>query len=531
MYRSLGRRLSFGATAAAVAAFAFAAFAFAAPAGAAAASVDVTLPDVTVAAGAGTQIAPIFYANRETTLFNTTLTFELSESLAGLELKDDGRRHCESTGPAKLTCALPYEFSTGPDGTVGDYVAELTAARTALGRTGKVTATLTADGVETTTATADVTVVSGVDLVAGDESEISAAPGAGFDAKLRVRNNSDEVVNGAAVIFNTDYAFSSPRQFSNCWYGDDQVNACVFDDKLQPGATYGTTVPYRLRAGTAAPGGAAGEFQWLTGDDYQDLLDFLAENGYDGPGAQGTGGPLALTTLVTARSAKQTDVDPDNNWQRLSVKVTGRQGTDIAAVGATATGAKGDTVTLPVGVRNDGPATVDRSRSGSSATTAVVTIPAKAEVVTVPEGCVKADDDSVRTNPGALQYACFTAPLFPVATTVVWKFGVRLTDDVTDARGLVEANPECTCDGFSGDINPKNDTASIVINPVAAPGGPGDGAGNGTGGEDGGQGGGGGTLPITGSQTALVGAAGAVLVTAGVVGFVLARRRRTRFEA
>ncbi|HEX7745257.1 MAG TPA: LPXTG cell wall anchor domain-containing protein, partial [Micromonosporaceae bacterium] len=76
------------------------------------------------------------------------------------------------------------------------------------------------------------------------------------------------------------------------------------------------------------------------------------------------------------------------------------------------------------------------------------------------------------------------------------------------------------------DTNPANDTATLVVN--AAPGG-GDG-GNGDGGNGGGAGDGG-TLPITGSATGLIAGVGVLLLAAGVGGYVVARRRRTRFVA
>ena len=524
MYPSLGRRLFLGAAAAA----ATAAIACAAPAYAAAPSIAVVLPDVTVAAGTSVPVGPILYARQETTLHNSAMTFELSGDLGGVAFTTEEFDDCEAVSATKLTCASPFELDLGPDGVGGVFDATLAAPKSALGRSGTITTTFTADGVDEITSTAEVTVADGVDLVAGKDAEVSVKVGAGFDAELEVRNNSDEVVRGAAIVFHTDYAFSSPEEFSNCWYGDGQVNACTFDQELQPGATYRTTVPYQLRAGTAAPGGAYGEFQWMTGDDYQDFLRYLEKAGYEGPGKPGKGGELGLTSPVSAQAAKQTDTRPDNNWQNVEVKVLGKQGTDFVAVGATAKGAKGATVTLPVGTRNAGPATVDLNRSGSSAATVIVTVPARTKVVTVPKGCAKAEDESVRTNPKALQYVCFSGSLFPAKTTVVWPFVVELLDDVTDAEGLVEVNPPCQCERFGRDINKKNDTAKIVINPVAVV--PGDGVPGDGGQGDGGQGGGGG-LPITGSQTAVVGAAGAVLVAAGVLGFFLARRRRTRFEA
>ena len=86
----------------------------------------------------------------------------------------------------------------------------------------------------------------------------------------------------------------------------------------------------------------------------------------------------------------------------------------------------------------------------------------------------------------------------------------------------MKINVTCQCDGgFTRDLKPANDTAKVVVN--AAPGG------------DGGQGGGGqgdgGTLPITGSSTALIAGVGALLLAAGAAGYVVSRRRRTRFVA
>jgi LPXTG-motif cell wall-anchored protein len=46
-----------------------------------------------------------------------------------------------------------------------------------------------------------------------------------------------------------------------------------------------------------------------------------------------------------------------------------------------------------------------------------------------------------------------------------------------------------------------------------------------------GGGGDGGTLPITGASTGLVGGIGGLLLVAGLGGYLLAKRRRTRFIA
>jgi len=115
-----------------------------------------------------------------------------------------------------------------------------------------------------------------------------------------------------------------------------------------------------------------------------------------------------------------------------------------------------------------------------------------------------------------VQYICFADTLIPAGTTTTWKFALKITKVAPNASGAVEINPACECERFNADTNKSNDVAAIVLNPTATGGG-------------GGSGGGG--LPITGPQTALFGAAGAGLIAAGVAGFAIARRRRTRFEA
>jgi hypothetical protein len=516
MHHPLGRRLAFGAVATA------AAVTFAAPAYAAAPTVSMLVPDVTVAAGGATQVSPLMWADREISVNNPKETFELS-GVDGLAFADQEEfSDCVADGPQKLTCSLPFEIDLSTELTTGWFTPGITASESALGKSGKITTTFTGDGISAVTRTADVTVAEGVDLVAGKEMELSAKPGANFTTKFQVTNNTDKVVHGAAVDFSTDYAFAAPKQFSNCFYLADRVNACTFDQDLQPGATYEITVPYQLRKDMAAPGQAFGEVEWLTAGDYDDFVKYLADRGLKGFGDPGKGDALAMTQKSSiAALSKQTDTSPDDNWQNVTVKSIGKQGTDFVAVGATAKGAKGDTVTLPVGARNAGPATLDRSRSGEPAVAVIVTIPTGTAVTTVPDGCSKATDGSQQTNPKAVQYACYSNSLFPATTTVLWRFGVKLAKDVTNAQGLVEVNPPCECDRFSADLNKKNDTAKIVINPVAGGGGDG---GSGNGGQ-------GGSLPITGPQSGLLGGAAAVLIAAGVVGFVLARRRRTRFEA
>jgi hypothetical protein len=174
--------------------------------------------------------------------------------------------------------------------------------------------------------------LDGVSLAAGKDATVTTKPGASFQAGLQVHNNADTVAHGTAVIFDTDWAFQTNTKYSNCFYDERFLNACVFDQDLAAGRSYSLSVPYRTGKDTMAPGGAYGEFEWLTADDYNDFLKLLNDGGLQGPGVAGTGGKLELQPLPALKSlAKQSDPDEDNNWQTIDLKVAGKQGVDLAA--------------------------------------------------------------------------------------------------------------------------------------------------------------------------------------------------------
>lgn len=424
--------------------------------------------DTSVATG-GTSalLQPTWYADEEVVLQKPRLTYTLT-GLEGVTLTDgDGVGQCESPDPARLLCADEFEFSTGPDGMTGWFTAALTAGGTAVaGTSGTITATFEAEGIESITRQATVRVVGGVDLAGGPDVELSRKPGASFDVPLVVRNAGETVADGAAVIFNNDYALQGTAQFSNCRYRDGEVTACVFDQSLQPGATLRGVMPYKLRADTYAPGTDSNQLLWVTPGELEDYEALLQKNGRT-LGTAGTGNTLELTGTATAK-ARQADTNPDNNWTNVEVRATGTNGADLVAIGANLAGAQGDVVTAEVGVRNAGPATIDFSRSAEPISHVAVTIPAGATLVAVPEGC--SQDRGAR-------YLCFGGSFLPVGGTETYEFKLRLTSVVPDAEGPVVVNGPCQCSQFTEDSDPSNNTAAIVLN--GAGGGAGGGSGQG----------------------------------------------------
>jgi hypothetical protein len=296
-------------------------------------------------------------------------------------------------------------------------------------------------------------------LVAGAAVQVSAAPGGTFQAPLSVTNRGSAAVDGAAIWFGMIRGFESASRFANCAYDAYGLQSCAFDEVLQPGRTYRVALALRAPADAYAPGAMTARFQWLTGAEYDRL-------GGPGPWSPGDGETLRLEEAAPGSPGAGTA------WQSVDVEITGKQGADLAALGAKVYGAAGDVVQAEVGVRNNGPATLDWSMTGTSPGLVIVTIPPGTSVETTPARCALAGDD-LQTRPGVVQYACETANRFAVGATATWTFGLRVDQVIRDAAGAVEVNPACQCQRFADDLDRSNDDAPLVVNPApTVPGSP-----------------------------------------------------------
>ncbi|MFI5495880.1 LPXTG cell wall anchor domain-containing protein [Actinoplanes sp. NPDC051859] len=429
-------------------------------------TVAVFLADTLLGVGANATLSPVLSADRELKIRKAALTYELSGDLPGVSLINPDEESCTSDSPTTITCSLGSTIDLDPEGGTGYGEVDLSAAESAVpGSTGSVTATLTAKGITPVSTTAAVQVLESVDLAAGEGSEISADPGATFTARLEATNLSSTTIDGLGVYFATPPAFEPAERYRNCLYAGDQLRGCLFDQSLEPAATAQLAMPYRLRNDTLAPSSVGGQFQWLTAAEYDAVIEKMSAGGTEFS-SDPNGATLSLTPKPAAKraAAAQTDVDPSNNWQYLFVNVTGTQSTDIAALGTTVSGAAGATVQATVGVRNNGPASLDRSGVGDPATVAHVTVPADSTVTTVPNGCSPVDEFDPR-----LGYLCQTGLRFRVGESVTWTFGVRIDKVMPGAIGTVEANPKCECGNFAKDLDLANNKAELVLNPVEAP--------------------------------------------------------------
>ncbi|MDW5327790.1 LPXTG cell wall anchor domain-containing protein [Plantactinospora sp. KLBMP9567] len=494
-----------------------------ATAGAPAGKLDVFFADTTIAAGSAGKIeSPVLYSTSgPLTLHELTIRYDFADLAGKVKVAEEDEEFgdCTPSGATALTCTIPYPIDIDEQGLAGVAWVVLAPTKEAEdGDEGNLKVSVSAAGIDTVTHTAKIRVGEGVDLAAGDELTRSGKPGGKVSTPLTVANNGESTIQGAVAVFYNDYAFRSTTRFSNCTYADEDLLTCKFDEALAPGGSYSATLPYTIGADTEAPGGAYGEIVWMTTAEFEDYVAYLADRGVTDLGKPGTDGELDLTQAggVQARG-QQADTNPENNWSSVALEVTGKNGADLSAIGATLTGEAGDVVTAKLGLRNEGPATIDATRGGGSFTNVHVTIPTGTTAVGVPENCSPRDSDGSGDweqfgKTGAPAYHCYSESFIKVGDQHAFEFKLRIDKVVPNATGSIEINIDCPCEGRHSDLDGSNDEAKILVNATE-------------------EGGGGGGLPVTGASTGIVAAAGLLLLAAGVFGFVLARRRRTRFVA
>jgi hypothetical protein len=175
------------------------------------------------------------------------------------------------------------------------------------------------------------------------------------------------------------------------------------------------------------------------------------------------------------------DADPSDNVGRFSVH-TAANGADLQITGGSGSGAVGATVTIPVTVKNNGPAS-------SPNTTVTVTAPTGTELVDLPTNCEF-------VTPGK---AAKCEGLLAAGEENVGTFAFKI------AASTIADDGKATISGTLEDRNESNNTSAITITI-----------------------GSGGGLPITGVKVSVIGGVGAAVLAAGAGLVLFARRRRVQ---
>ncbi|MEV7986395.1 LPXTG cell wall anchor domain-containing protein [Micromonospora sp. NPDC085948] len=534
------------------------------PAAAAKASFDIVTHDLLVAPGHltyGSFYAQSTGSESEPTFGRTSVDVDLS-AVAGFATVEPTWGWTCDVSPTKLHCESDIEDGQSPS---FDYL--VTAEDDAKpGQKGSLAISLTAGG-KTAKAKADVSIAEGVDLVSDPTVEASGAPGGSAGLPGIVRNAGATRVSGAVLVVQAEYLAAYGGDFSNCRSDEwGMTTFCTFDTKIEPGRSYKLSGNLPIKVAPEARTGAKFPvlLDWWTIADWE--LAF--KDWHLDDVAPGKGGRLRLVEQSTERArAPQTDLERWNSTTLGTVRVTGDNHADLAANGASASGRKGDVVTVAPSFTNHGPAVVEylgQSTPGIQLADLPVriSVPADTTVVEADSECVPFAPEKEWDpwnagwgEPGAKEYAC---AVLETPNDKDFKgsysFALRIDKVVPDATGAITTV-------LAGDPNKSNDTAKIIINPTSTDGGN-NGGGNGNGGGDngggsnngtggngnggsgnngtgaggnGGTGGGdsgdGGGLPVTGQSTGLIAGLGALLLAAGVGGYLVAKRRRTRFVA
>jgi LPXTG-motif cell wall-anchored protein len=480
-------------------------------------------------------VAPDGYAQGDLAVYNDeeALTGTISvvidaAGLKGAHLDWEGGTYdwlCDTESATLTRC----EHAFPEDGDYGAYLSYTIRGESDanVGDEGTVAFTVETNGTTTKTK-ATVTIAEASDLSTGAEQPVvltaTGEPGGKATSNAPVSNVGKSTVEHTVLTIQPDYRTPYAGDFSNCVYYDNSFAICEFDQALEPGKNYrlSADIPYAIEK-TARTGAVFSSYtDWWVEGDWKIIEKSWLE--YVSDAVRGKGEPLRLEEVPSARrGAPQTDITPWDSGHELQITVGGDNQVDIAAIGAKATGAVGASVTVKPSITNLGPAALETMFEQPKKPAVRITIPEGTTVAEASWDCAPyaegdawppASDDAWGT-PGAREYGCTVWDLYP-EWTYEYEFKLKIDKVVENAVGTLTAKIE-------GDPNATNDAAEIVVNGT----GPDGGNGNGDGGSGGGEGGG---LPVTGPQATLIAGVGVLLVAAGV-GFVLFRRRRTRFVA
>ncbi|MFI7405441.1 hypothetical protein ACIBW9_34035 [Streptomyces sp. NPDC049541] len=357
---------------------------------------------------------------------------------------------CVSTGALKVKCAVgPLSGKESID----PFFLKPTAAAKA-GDTGAITYTATASDAPTVTGKTDV-LVGGPKLVLRPYPALKGiAPGAVFERTPAFANTGTASADkGVMLLVQDSEGVSLARDHSNCHYADhpDGGAWCRFDTPVGPGSVYETNAPLRYTAATDTMYGYNTYVAWPVGGTAPDSFDPS-----DFPHT-GTGTPLGLKSVASGSGFTGSGYGTFATTQHA----------DYQALGDTVEGKVGETVSITVGVRNNGPGRMDfRWMDADNSGTFVVTPPAGTTITGAPGPGEQGDPgplwNCTPRKAGAKSYTCSIGSTdFRPGDSVTQEFTVRIDRIVPGARGSVKAveNPEYP----NRDDDAANDTAAITV--------------------------------------------------------------------
>ncbi|WP_030253607.1 hypothetical protein [Streptacidiphilus jeojiense] len=331
----------------------------------------------------------------------------------------------------------------------------------------------TAPGVDSYEVPQTVTVGSGADLTIQQLSAVHHAKvGSTLSAPIQWSNTGNETSPSTVLTLETMAGLDFKQHYSNCKYGKptgDLVSVravCTINTPIAPGQSLRLADPvqvgvtseawYTLLTASVLPPGAQADAAVAGGSGY----------------TSGTGPALTAEAVTTSSlHANTADINPEDSYTELDVYADNHA--HFSAVGGSARGAKGQTVAVTVGMRNNGPALI-YDRSGGEAVDALkVAFPAGTTVTKVPDGCELAPKGATA---GHGPYECNSNYAQGPGYQVLYTFRVRLDATLSNARGSARLT-NFMSDYIGGpvtfpwDNSTSGYTAPIVFNGTSRSGG------------------------------------------------------------
>ncbi|WP_129265101.1 peptidase [Streptomyces sp. M3] len=395
-----------------------------------------------------------------------TYTLDLSgiAGVAELTPAEDTGADCEITGAT----AVCHDWGVYAGlSSIADF--DLAAAKGSKdGASGTIEVTGSADGVTFTPFSTKVT-VGGPDLVMKRlPFEQQLRPGDVQSAPITFTNKGTTAADGVLLTLMYSRGLDLPQRYANCEYNDEAgedpfdgfvwaTALCSVPGSYEPGATYTLGEPLPVKATERA--------------FYDTFIYRIDEDSAAQRSAQRAGAPFsrgtgsALTMKKVTSSARSADLDPWDNQQEADFRTENTA--NFVAVGDTADGAVGETVTADLGFRNDGPAWIGYIRSGEPVATFDFTVPEGAVVTRKPASCqgVTADGTYREDQNGAPRYVCDASMTVRDGAEISLPFDLRITEQVPDAEGAVRIrNTWLTDPALPFDPKPADNTARLVLN-------------------------------------------------------------------
>lgn len=475
-----------------------------------------------------------------------TLTIDAG-GLAGVAQVVSWPEGCGVSG-STATCSLAHVDAVGDTPHYLDVRIKADPAASD-GDQGHVDLKASSPGLDSVADSEKVVIASGPDLVMRPLKTLTGVPvGSTVSAPIQWSNDGNAPAARTVLEFSTVAGLDLADHFSNCRYSPplngvrrDVTAVCVIDTSTAPGTAW--RLSSDIRAKVAADAWYTHLQAWvLPPGSKADYFVSMAKDFTPGDGpALTVESATTSTTSTSTMSSPDGDLNPGDNSAELTVYADNHA--HYSAVGDSVEVARGATVPVTVGMRNNGPALIFE-RNDYEGADLRVTFPQGATATKIPDGCFLAESGVKGRGP----YVCGASNghVEPPGYQATWTFTVRADGVLTDARGTAAlSNALHDADGspvtFPWDTSTDGYTADIVFNgsgttasPSPSPSTPDTGstaapsAGSSTPAPSTSAARSGGSLASTGggAGTGLLAGIGAAAVALGAGAFVLSRRRK-----